>query len=100
MTSPDNDRARAPLAGVRILDLTRLLPGPLATQHLSDYGAEVIKVEDTGAGDYARTMGAMGEKRPLRRTKAPLCSVPTITSPLGRFHRVRTNRSLSPSSTP
>ncbi|MFV8824247.1 CaiB/BaiF CoA transferase family protein [Thauera sp. WH-2] len=51
---------RAPLEGVRILDLTRLLPGPLATQHLGDFGAEVIKVEDTGAGDYARTMGAMG----------------------------------------
>ncbi|MDO9597185.1 MAG: CaiB/BaiF CoA-transferase family protein [Azoarcus sp.] len=48
-----------PLSGLRILDLTRLLPGPLATQHLADYGAEVIKVEDTGAGDYARTMGAM-----------------------------------------
>ena len=60
MTSPDNVRAHAPLAGVRILDLTRLLPGPLATQHLADYGAEVIKVEDTGAGDYARSMGAMG----------------------------------------
>jgi crotonobetainyl-CoA:carnitine CoA-transferase CaiB-like acyl-CoA transferase len=44
---------------MRVLDLTRLLPGPLATQHLADYGAEVIKVEDTGAGDYARTMGAM-----------------------------------------
>ncbi len=51
--------ADAPLAGLRILDLTRLLPGPLATQHLADYGAEVIKIEDTGAGDYARTMGAM-----------------------------------------
>ncbi|WP_233259493.1 CaiB/BaiF CoA-transferase family protein [Ramlibacter sp. WS9] len=38
---------------MRILDLTRLLPGPLATQHLADLGAEVIKVEDTGAGDYA-----------------------------------------------
>ncbi|MDX9700602.1 MAG: CaiB/BaiF CoA-transferase family protein [Rhodocyclaceae bacterium] len=49
---------RPPLEGVRALDLTRLLPGPLATQHLADFGAEVIKVEDTGAGDYARTMGA------------------------------------------
>ncbi|MCU0765702.1 MAG: CoA transferase, partial [Burkholderiaceae bacterium] len=43
-----------PLDGFRILDLTRLLPGPALSMHLADLGADVIKVEDTGEGDYMR----------------------------------------------
>lgn len=45
-----------PLAGVTVLDLTRLLPGPLAGMRLAEMGAEVIKIEDKGAGDYSREM--------------------------------------------
>jgi crotonobetainyl-CoA:carnitine CoA-transferase CaiB-like acyl-CoA transferase len=43
-----------PLSDVRILDLTRLLPGGFCTLLLADLGADVIKVEDTGQGDYVR----------------------------------------------
>ena len=44
------------LEGVRILDLTRLLPGGFCTLLLADMGADVLKVEDTGTGDYIRWM--------------------------------------------
>ena len=43
-----------PLSGLRVLDLTRLLPGPYASLVLADLGAEVVKVEDPSPGDYLR----------------------------------------------
>jgi crotonobetainyl-CoA:carnitine CoA-transferase CaiB-like acyl-CoA transferase len=45
-----------PLAGIRVLDLSRLLPGPYATLVLADLGADVVKVEDPAGGDYVRWM--------------------------------------------
>ncbi|HUR86919.1 MAG TPA: CoA transferase [Solirubrobacteraceae bacterium] len=43
-----------PLEGVRVLDLSRLLPGGFCSLLLADYGADVLKVEDMGLGDYIR----------------------------------------------
>jgi len=48
------------LSDIRVLDLTRLLPGPLLTLFLVDLGAEVIKIEDTEQGDYLRWMSVAG----------------------------------------
>jgi alpha-methylacyl-CoA racemase len=43
-----------PLQGIRVLDLSRLLPGGFCSLLLADFGAQVLKVEDTGMGDYIR----------------------------------------------
>ena len=62
MTSPKMDPirdqlVRRPLAGVRVVDLTRALSGPFATMILGDLGATVVKIEPADGGDMTRAWG-------------------------------------------
>jgi alpha-methylacyl-CoA racemase len=61
-----------PLAGVRILDLSRLLPGAYCTLRLAGLGADVIKVEEPGRGDYMRELGLGDLFRLVNRGKRSL----------------------------
>jgi alpha-methylacyl-CoA racemase len=54
--APGGESGPAPLAGLRVLDLSRLLPGPYASLVLADLGADVVKVEERAGGDYLRWM--------------------------------------------
>jgi crotonobetainyl-CoA:carnitine CoA-transferase CaiB-like acyl-CoA transferase len=51
-----------PLAGFRIIDVTQMISGPMATGLLADQGADVIKVEPPGVGDLTRALGG-GQRR-------------------------------------
>ncbi|KAL2851440.1 CoA-transferase family III domain-containing protein [Aspergillus pseudodeflectus] len=60
-TIPSKTTKTGPLAGIKILDLTRVLAGPFCTQILADYGADVIKVENPKGGDDTRLWRESGE---------------------------------------
>src|ERR1700686_2606886 len=51
------DHNGGPLSGTRVVDLTRILAGPLCTMMLGDMGADVLKIEPPGSGDDTRTWG-------------------------------------------
>jgi alpha-methylacyl-CoA racemase len=70
--------ADLPLKGVRVLDLSRLLPGPFCTLILSDLGASVDKLEDPHVGDYLRVFppmknGLSGAFNAINRDKRSIC---------------------------
>ena len=57
---PFDPTATGPLAGIRVLDFSRLMAGNMLTLQLADFGAEVVKVEVPGSGDTLRDWRSKG----------------------------------------
>ncbi len=75
--SPTRAPARA-LAGLRVIDLSRVLAGPLCTQMLADHGADVLKVEPP-AGDETRLLGPPFWPAGVDRSRA-IARLPRLTA--------------------
>src|SRR4051794_33915489 len=62
-TDTERNNDSRPLAGIKVLAITRIIGAPFAAYQLALHGAEVIKIEEPGSGDPARTTGGVGAKR-------------------------------------
>lgn len=69
---------KPPLAGIRVIELARVLAGPWAGQMLADLGADVIKVENPDGGDDTRQWGPPSSRAPMAKISRP----PIITPPI------------------
>ena len=67
-TTVATEQSHLPLAGVRVVDFTRVLAGPLCTMLLGDLGADVIKLERPATGDDTRGWGPPFDDRARVRT--------------------------------
>jgi alpha-methylacyl-CoA racemase len=90
---PELTGGRLPLDGVRVIDITRLLPGALATLLLADMGADVIKLEIPPAGDYQRSSapafrGTGAAFTALNRDKRSVCLDYRTPDGLRAVHRL------------
>lgn len=79
--------SQLPLQGIRVIDLTRLIPGPFCTSIMADMGAEVIKLEDPKLGDYERDtkplLMGMGYRFRMLNTNKKSLAV-NLKDPLGK----------------
>ncbi len=85
--------ASGPLAGLTVIDLTRVLAGPYCTLILADLGARVIKIERPGRGDDARQVGPFAGDQSayfasLNRGKQSLVVDPKRSAGLAGMHRL------------
>jgi crotonobetainyl-CoA:carnitine CoA-transferase CaiB-like acyl-CoA transferase len=86
-TAPESNsathaKATGPLAGVRVVDLSLLLPGPLCSMYLGDMGADVVKIENPRMPDFTRLMGARLGPRGQRNVDMSDPDFPTSESGL------------------